>query len=433
MTYEDAIRDLPALTAGQCICIARRRMPERYRDAPEYYELNHGKAILNTARQLDAYMAYYGEWHERKFRWCFPYFPARLFDRPFDLVDWGCGVGIGELALHDFLQGRGGNLRRAMLIEPSAIALARAALHSRKCFPGAEIVCANKRFEALSAGDFSPAMAVPRIHFFSNVLDMRIFDDLSTWRLCPFFRALRARAFGMDEYFLCVSPRINADIDRRFLAFQNACYDRERWVMETVFSREDASGRPTMVARLTHFRNRILERLPESRAFTTMNPEDLIFMAAAGMAGPLQVLLERGAGVDFRDPVFGNTALMYAAKYGAPDAVEVLLRAGADVDARNGKGATALYFAAKYGETDCIRLLLAAGANKELPAWENGCTPFLIAVKRGQAEAADQLVRAGCNVRALDRKGRDANALVRLYGWEIFQDRGDPPFQTGGR
>ena len=55
-----------------------------------------------------------------------------------------------------------------------------------------------------------------------------------------------------------------------------------------------------------------------------------------------------GANVDATDKI-GNTALMFAARDGHKDKVQMLVKDGANVDATDKIGNTALMFAACYG------------------------------------------------------------------------------------
>jgi ankyrin repeat protein len=70
-----------------------------------------------------------------------------------------------------------------------------------------------------------------------------------------------------------------------------------------------------------------------------------------------------------RDAVYGGqgrTRLMYAARVGAVQRVQVLLRPReVDVDAEDTKGRTALHHASAAGQTESVRLLLKAGADKD--------------------------------------------------------------------
>src|SRR5438094_761224 len=75
----------------------------------------------------------------------------------------------------------------------------------------------------------------------------------------------------------------------------------------------------------------------------------------------IELLLANGANVHATD-VFGETALMMAARAGRADVVRVLIRAQADVNAKAKRGETALSGARYGGYVGVVRLLKRAGA-----------------------------------------------------------------------
>ncbi len=59
----------------------------------------------------------------------------------------------------------------------------------------------------------------------------------------------------------------------------------------------------------------------------------------------------------------GNTALMFAARCGDTQIVEILIDCGAQVNAADEYGDTALMFAAQYGTMETVQRLIDDGAN----------------------------------------------------------------------
>jgi hypothetical protein len=121
----------------------------------------------------------------------------------------------------------------------------------------------------------------------------------------------------------------------------------------------------------------------------------------AGSRGRLEILrLTLAAGADLTSTNrFGSTPLMAASYRGHPDNVRELLRAGVDVDHVNRLGWTALLEAIALGDgsavhVEIIGLLVAAGADVDLPDAQ-GVTPLALAERRGQADVAAVLRRAG--------------------------------------
>lgn len=103
----------------------------------------------------------------------------------------------------------------------------------------------------------------------------------------------------------------------------------------------------------------------------------LALVAARNAVGTLQQLLADGHAVDERGND-GLTALMWAARTGAVDAMRALLDAGADPNVRDDRnGWTPLLHAIHKRQVGAVRLLLERGANPHQRA--DMATPLLMA------------------------------------------------------
>jgi ankyrin repeat protein len=99
----------------------------------------------------------------------------------------------------------------------------------------------------------------------------------------------------------------------------------------------------------------------------------------------LKLLISRGAEVDMLDGG-GETALHWAASFGANAMIQALLEHGADVNRPNLDGKTALHIAAEHTEqVDTIRILLDRGADWRLTTM-NGLTPLQVAKEFGHED-----------------------------------------------
>jgi ankyrin repeat protein len=78
--------------------------------------------------------------------------------------------------------------------------------------------------------------------------------------------------------------------------------------------------------------------------------------------GVLKTLIDKGADVNSADR-YGNTPLIFAARYGKKDIVKALIDQKAKIDAQNERGETALMHAVSFNGDDVISALLAAGAD----------------------------------------------------------------------
>jgi len=89
----------------------------------------------------------------------------------------------------------------------------------------------------------------------------------------------------------------------------------------------------------------------------------LAIVAARNAAGTVGQLLASGIAVDERDPS-GLTALMWAARTGAIDAMKALLDGGADPNVRDVRnGWTPLFHAIHTHQVEAVRLLLERGVD----------------------------------------------------------------------
>jgi uncharacterized protein len=157
------------------------------------------------------------------------------------------------------------------------------------------------------------------------------------------------------------------------------------------------------------------------------NGQTLLMLAArTGDPVTLRVLVESGADVNAADPTMGETALMWAAAENHADAIRGLVAAGARVETRSslmsfsrdkfgdGRSArftvlprggwTALMYAARQDAPDAVRALAAAGA--DLDATDpDGTTALTLAVINSHYELAAQLLDAGANPNLADVAG----------------------------
>jgi SAM-dependent methyltransferase len=147
------------------------------RDCGCWNELGRGRAILTSHDQLDQYLYSYGpmtadQWDQVLARVQIP--PGRL-----QIVDYGCGQGLASALLFDHFGARLANrTSNVVLIEPSALALARAefVLH---CYAQAACVeVLNKKLDDLRAEELKLDREANTIHLFSNVLDLDSFHHI---------------------------------------------------------------------------------------------------------------------------------------------------------------------------------------------------------------------------------------------------------------
>jgi ankyrin repeat protein len=172
----------------------------------------------------------------------------------------------------------------------------------------------------------------------------------------------------------------------------------------------------------------MIERLLNAGADpnTTMPEGDTALMTAArtGDVAAVRALLTRGATVNAAEKWKGQTALMWAAAANNAAAIEALVEAGADVQARTKyrtvplfqtggfgrraernsdvtkqSGFTALHFALRAGALDAIKVLLKSGANIN-DTTSDGTGALVLAIASTHFDLADWLLEQGADPNA---------------------------------
>ena len=158
----------------------------------------------------------------------------------------------------------------------------------------------------------------------------------------------------------------------------------------------------------------------------------LMMAARSGNVAAVKVLLDHGAQLNTKDNLRGTTAMMWAAEQGHAAVLQLLADRGADLAAQSkvitpvarrglgyaggGRaggtvplgapkgGLTALLFAARQGALDCVQLLVKAGADVN-QASVDGSSPLLVAVQNGYYDIASFLIERGADPNLANNKG----------------------------
>lgn len=166
-------------TLDQAIVNSRKRISDKRR-WDFYREMNHGKKILQSQEELEAYMSLYGEMHQFKCKAAIQSFPYEKLGYGLHLVDWGCGQGLATLCFLEALEYRGylDRVQKITLIEPSVPALERAKSNVMKALEGrnVEIEVLNSKLPSVHDDTARVNMVnlnkTTTVHFFSNILDV---------------------------------------------------------------------------------------------------------------------------------------------------------------------------------------------------------------------------------------------------------------------
>lgn len=159
-----------------------------------------GVEQIQTEDGLFDYMRNYGSMHYAKVKSALVDPVPQKFASQISLIDWGCGQGLASMV---FMEKYGvDKIKQIILIEPSELALKRAALHCKKYAPGVPLQTICKEFDELSLDDIHLVEPETTVHLFSNVLDM---ESYSVENLVKLIESLPAA----QNLFVCISPYID--------------------------------------------------------------------------------------------------------------------------------------------------------------------------------------------------------------------------------
>lgn len=225
MIYSEQINKCHSI--DDIINVCHDAIPQQYKPMPwTHPELNRGINLLSTEEALNCYMSAYGDMHVNKCRAAMMNFPFDKLLGNIEIVDWGCGQGLGSATIIDILKQRDllRWLKKVTLIEPSERAIIRATLNIKLLTQNlVEIDTKNKYLPSKGISEeytLSPIgyKYTNIIHIFSNIL------DIPTLNLGTIARMV-ASASG-NHFILCIGPQNSAAyrIERFCSVFGNQKY-----------------------------------------------------------------------------------------------------------------------------------------------------------------------------------------------------------------
>lgn len=183
-------------TAMSCLPTDKVRLDQLYN------ELKRGTDIIDDEDHLNMYLRSFGKMHQAKLNTAYKSYPnlGEVVSGEVEVFDWGCGQGIATICLLDFFkrERKTPKIKKVTLIEPSVPAVTRAKDIIKCICEDVEICVVNKVFDQLTEKDFV-SNNLPKIHLFSNILDVDLFD-------LPKFISLFQKVFTGVNHFLCVGP-----------------------------------------------------------------------------------------------------------------------------------------------------------------------------------------------------------------------------------
>ena len=142
-------------------------------------QLDHGKGDLVTKEQLNMYLYKYGEIHQAKLNRAFNHIPRKLWiESDISVVDYGCGQGVAEMVLSDYLQTLhidNDIIKDIILVEPSRPSLVECVNYLNMFYCHSEIkpFCIN--VSQINQDQIRPESNFV-LHVFSNVIDLPEFN-----------------------------------------------------------------------------------------------------------------------------------------------------------------------------------------------------------------------------------------------------------------
>ena len=215
MSYITDIQKINDLTINDIIKVSLRYIPDIFKSCPWAYRdsegrtLEHGTAVLETEEQCCAYMAAYGPMHRHKLIRALDEneFPYKSLNKGVEIYDWGCGQGIGTVAIIEKLRQFGclSKLKKVTLEEPSNVARQRAVLHVKQALGGQNIEIIDVPYYLPSDyGDNSNSITEIdvhepcAIHIFSNILDIEAVSLKGVSKMIT--------SSGAQHIALCIGP-----------------------------------------------------------------------------------------------------------------------------------------------------------------------------------------------------------------------------------
>lgn len=209
--YQTVLSQLKTPNISSIIDLCHESLSEQWKFCPwRHPELIHGIGLLASEEALNCYMSAYGEMHVGKCRAAIMNFPFDKLTGSIEIVDWGCGQGIGSAILLETLQQRDllNWVKKITLVEPSSNALQRAVCNISKIVNNNIEIDAINKFMPTSEtvpGEILTSIGYRYsnvIHIFSNILDVKSIDLAMVARMV-------ASSHG-NHYVLCMGPQNSA-------------------------------------------------------------------------------------------------------------------------------------------------------------------------------------------------------------------------------
>jgi len=241
MSYESKVRSITNLSFDAIRKIAADEIAPLTKAERDklWSELNRGTALLQTNKHMCQYLFSFGRMHQAKLLDAYKRIPKEAFENEIEIIDWGCGQGLGTVIFYDFVKSHHptAKIKKITLVEPSAKALERASLHVKPFIGGNDevLITIADFFEHITPQNIETKSDRSIIQIFSNILDVVAIDLKHLANLID-------SSVVSDNYLVCVGPLnpTNQRIDAFFryfneeeisniYAYENANFQENNW------------------------------------------------------------------------------------------------------------------------------------------------------------------------------------------------------------
>lgn len=208
MSYKDELNNLTDISFDKILRLAKDNVPANRKNTP-WIGLEHGIKVLDNDGELAQYIAAYGICHREKINAALDTIrnPKEFFLKNLTIIDWGCGQGLATICFYDYMRKLGiePSVKKIILIEPSAAAIARANEYLAKYTASADISLVNKYINDVEPSDINVPDNSIVLHFLSNILDIQ---SVNLSKLTGLIKCITT-----EQLFFCVGPQ-NAGASR---------------------------------------------------------------------------------------------------------------------------------------------------------------------------------------------------------------------------
>lgn len=219
-----------------------------------FLSLQRGVKVLTEQNQLLAYLNSYGKMHHAKMMSAINPIEQNDLQEELEIYDWGCGQGLASICFLERLNEQEINysIIKFTLIEPSEIAIKRAALHLRKFTSDIQIVTINKDLDSLENNDFESNENRTKIHLFSNILDIDLFSMIDLISLIK-------DNFKGKNIFICTSPFVSNFKTERIDSFVQSFSSNPNFELISTLSQKKGEWTGTDWSRVVRVFNCLIE------------------------------------------------------------------------------------------------------------------------------------------------------------------------------